>query len=51
LVLKLLRAGKRVATFSNDAVWLDLGRPEDLQLATEVFLQRKEEFLPVGFDA
>jgi NDP-sugar pyrophosphorylase family protein len=46
LVLRLLRAGKTVATYANDATWLDLGRPEDLQNATDVFSQRKDEFLP-----
>jgi NDP-sugar pyrophosphorylase family protein len=46
LVLKLVRAGQRVTTFPNDACWLDLGRPEDLQRATDIFLERKEEFLP-----
>jgi NDP-sugar pyrophosphorylase family protein len=50
LVLKLLGAGKRVSTFHNEATWLDLGRPEDLQLATDVFLERKDEFLPVTAD-
>jgi NDP-sugar pyrophosphorylase family protein len=46
LVLKLVRAGKRVSTFANDATWLDLGRPDDLQRATDIFLERQKEFLP-----
>jgi NDP-sugar pyrophosphorylase family protein len=46
LVLKLIRAGKKVVTFPNDSTWLDLGRPEDLQRATEIFLEREREFLP-----
>jgi NDP-sugar pyrophosphorylase family protein len=46
LVLRLIRAGKTVATYPNDAVWLDLGRPEDLQSATDIFRERKAEFLP-----
>jgi NDP-sugar pyrophosphorylase family protein len=46
LVLKLLRAGKRVATFSNDACWLDLGRPEDFCRAADLFIEREQEFLP-----
>ncbi len=46
LVLKLLRSGKTVATYTNDATWLDLGRPEDLQNATELFSLRRHEFLP-----
>ena len=50
LVLKLVRAGKKVATFANEASWLDLGRPEDLQKATEIFLEREREFLPPAVD-
>jgi NDP-sugar pyrophosphorylase family protein len=46
LVLRLLRAGKPVVTFPNDAVWLDLGRPEDFQRATDLFSERHHEFLP-----
>jgi NDP-sugar pyrophosphorylase family protein len=46
LVLKLIRAGKKVVTFPNNATWLDLGRPEDLHRATEIFREREREFLP-----
>jgi NDP-sugar pyrophosphorylase family protein len=46
LVNRLLAAGKKVVTYPNDACWLDLGRVEDLQQATEVFARRREEFLP-----
>lgn len=46
LVLKLLRAGRKVTTYHNDACWLDLGRIDDLQRATEVFQSRRAEFLP-----
>jgi NDP-mannose synthase len=46
LVCKLLHAKRKVHTFFNDACWLDLGRAEDLQQATEVFLARRHEFLP-----
>jgi NDP-sugar pyrophosphorylase family protein len=46
LVCKLLSDNRRVHTFFNDACWLDLGRAEDLQQATEVFLARRHEFLP-----
>jgi NDP-sugar pyrophosphorylase family protein len=46
LVLKLIRAGKKVMTFPNDATWLDLGRPDDLHRATEIFLEREEDFMP-----
>src|SRR5262249_16344562 len=46
LVLKLLRAGKKVSAFRSEAFWLDLGRFEDLQRAADVFRERREEFLP-----
>lgn len=46
LVLKLVRDGKKVMTFKNEATWLDLGRPEDLQRATDLFAEREREFLP-----
>ena len=46
LVLRLLAAGRKVATYPNDACWLDLGRFEDLQRASEIFAQRRREFLP-----
>ena len=45
LVLKLIRAGKDVRGFPNDAFWLDLGRREDLRQADEVFRARRAEFL------
>ena len=45
-VLRLLAAGKRVATYPTTATWLDLGRFEDLQRAAEIFAQSREEFLP-----
>ena len=48
LVCRLLRADGKVHTFFSDACWLDLGRPEDLAQATEVFLSRRHEFLPCG---
>jgi NDP-sugar pyrophosphorylase family protein len=50
LVMRLIRANKRVVVFPNDAAWLDLGRPEDLQLATEIFLKHEQEFLPALLD-
>jgi NDP-sugar pyrophosphorylase family protein len=45
LVLKLLAEGKPVRIFSNDAMWLDLGRPEDLQRANEIYAQQESQFL------
>jgi NDP-sugar pyrophosphorylase family protein len=46
LVLRLLRAGRKVATYRNEADWLDLGRPEDFQRATDLFTERPQAFLP-----
>jgi NDP-sugar pyrophosphorylase family protein len=48
LVLRLVRAGERVAAYRNDAYWLDLGRAEDLQQATGHFLNNEAAFLPPG---
>jgi NDP-mannose synthase len=46
LVLRLIRAGEKVAAYHNDACWLDLGRPEDLRRADDLFRERGQEFLP-----
>jgi NDP-sugar pyrophosphorylase family protein len=45
LVLKLVAAGKKVIAYPNDACWLDLGRPEDLQEASRIFQGREAEFI------
>src|SRR5262249_40632128 len=50
LVLRLLAAGKRVATYASNACWLDLGRFEDLQRASEIFAQARTDFLPAATD-
>lgn len=46
LVLRLVQAGQRVVAYDSHAWWLDLGRPEDLQQATEVFMSNRGQFLP-----
>ena len=46
LVLKLIAAGQKVVTFRNNATWLDLGRPEDLHQAADLFAGGRGEFLP-----
>ena len=48
LVQRLLMTGQKVVTYPNDACWLDLGRFEDLQRASEIFAARRHEFLPEG---
>lgn len=46
LVLRLRDAGKPVMTYRSDCTWLDLGRPEDLLAATELFIDKQEQYLP-----
>jgi NDP-mannose synthase len=46
LVLRLLADGKKVATYPCSATWLDLGRLEDLERASEIFARSRGEFLP-----
>lgn len=46
LVQTLVGAGKTVDTYQTAAEWLDLGRPEDLCRATDIFRERRAEFLP-----
>ena len=50
LVLRLLAAGQKVTTYASAARWLDLGRFEDLQLASEIFAESRAEFLPEADD-
>jgi NDP-mannose synthase len=44
LVLNLVRQGKKVVAFPNDATWFDLGRHEDFLAASEIFTARESEF-------
>ena len=46
LILKLLAAGHKVMAYPNEALWLDLGRHEDLMEASSLFAARQDEFLP-----
>ncbi len=45
LVLMLIKAKKKVAAYPNNAYWLDLGRHDDFQTATEFFTANKSLFL------
>ncbi len=45
LVLKLLEHGEKVACYENDAIWLDIGRPEDYAHAQQVFEEHSKQFL------
>jgi len=44
LVNRLLEAGERVSTYKCDGYWLDIGRPEDFQLAADQFALHRDEF-------
>lgn len=46
LALKLIAAGEKVVGYQSNDRWLDIGRHEDYQLATEEFETHKSEFLP-----
>jgi NDP-sugar pyrophosphorylase family protein len=50
LVIKLIKMNKKVVVFYSDAYWIDLGRPEDLQRATNWFMANKGRFLPCTLD-
>lgn len=43
LVLRLLAAGEEVACYLEDCIWLDLGRPEDLAHAQDIFRDHSRE--------
>ena len=46
LTLKLIAAGQKVAAYPFDGYWMDLGRADDYQKATEDFNSMKIQFLP-----
>lgn len=46
LMLKLSGAKERVVGFRSDCFWLDIGRVDDYEAATEIFEDRRSEFLP-----
>ena len=46
LVARLLEDGRRVAGYSFDGRWIDIGRVEDHEKASEEFLQNYTLFLP-----
>jgi NDP-sugar pyrophosphorylase family protein len=47
LVLKLLAAGERVATFAWEGYWLDIGRPDDFREAVAQFSQAEGDFFHI----
>lgn len=46
LMLRLNREGQPVLCYQEPCSWLDVGRLDDYQAATDAFLARKHEFLP-----
>jgi NDP-sugar pyrophosphorylase family protein len=46
LVLKLIAAGEKVAGYSFDGYWMDLGRPDDYAQAARDFEHMRPQFLP-----
>jgi NDP-sugar pyrophosphorylase family protein len=45
LIKELLKKGKKVLEYPFDGYWLDIGRPEDYELAIEEFEKNKSAFL------
>ncbi|MBI4665161.1 MAG: NTP transferase domain-containing protein [Nitrospinae bacterium] len=48
LMMKLHEAGEPVMLHHEPCFWLDIGRVDDYQAATEIFESRKAEFFPNG---
>lgn len=46
LMMRLKQAGERVACSHQECYWLDIGRTDDYQVATDEFQKRREQFLP-----
>ncbi|MGE3507837.1 MAG: sugar phosphate nucleotidyltransferase [Vicinamibacterales bacterium] len=46
LMLRMRADGRPVLCYEEACSWLDVGRLDDYQAATEAFLARKQEFLP-----
>jgi NDP-sugar pyrophosphorylase family protein len=45
LIKKLLKSNQKVLSYPFSGSWLDIGRPEDYELAADEFEKRKNEFL------
>jgi NDP-sugar pyrophosphorylase family protein len=48
LVHEMVRKGMKIRCFNYEGYWLDIGRPEDYQIAVEQFSHSKEMFLGKG---
>jgi NDP-sugar pyrophosphorylase family protein len=45
LMLRLRKAGEKVATCEPECIWLDIGRPEDHEKAVDLFASMRATFL------
>lgn len=48
LLLRLVQAGKKVYCHKIKDIWLDLGRPDDLMMAEEIFRKNRKDFPFIG---
>ncbi len=48
LMMNLKAAGRVVATYRGECEWLDIGRPDDYEQATECFERARTKYLPEG---
>jgi NDP-sugar pyrophosphorylase family protein len=46
LVLQLMRSGQKVNVYNFDGHWLDIGRHDDYDLASQEFAEHRNKFLP-----
>lgn len=46
LMTRIVAAGQKVACHHEDCYWLDIGRTDDYQVATDEFEKRRDLFLP-----
>jgi NDP-sugar pyrophosphorylase family protein len=46
LIVDLLAAGQRVASYRHDGRWLDIGRGDDYDEANRLFAENPDVFLP-----
>lgn len=46
LISKAKKRGEKISCYRKNYYWLDIGRPDDYELATEIFKEKKRLFLP-----
>ena len=45
-MMKLKNNGDELLCHYDDCMWLDIGRIDDYSIATKIFAENKEKFLP-----